>query len=292
MKILVIGNGFDVDHDLPTSYYNFMNFCNKVLNKYDSPTYVELKDLTMIQLSYMEELETNEELRNKIIALLKDNCLFRHFNKQIEKSGTDWIDLETEIKSVIYEFRTVEQEFYNSNQTRYNATAEHRIHDLIESLGLTHIDSGKLNEVSLAEIHSILCKALDDFSLVLETYIAHFINNTPIQGVSPNIVDFDANKIITFNYSNTYQRVYGGVHWNEQVDYVHGCAIENYMEKPNIILGITSPVNDSENASSYVEFEKYFQRITKKTGSDYKKWLQDNTKEDEEILKFEHGDPS
>ena len=33
MKILVLGNGFDLDHDLPTSYYDFMNFCNKVLNK-------------------------------------------------------------------------------------------------------------------------------------------------------------------------------------------------------------------------------------------------------------------
>jgi len=44
MKILVLGNGFDVDHDLPTSYYNFMNFCNKVLSKFDSPTYIVLKD--------------------------------------------------------------------------------------------------------------------------------------------------------------------------------------------------------------------------------------------------------
>ncbi len=291
MKILVLGNGFDVDHDLPTSYYNFMNFCNKVLNKFDSPTYVDLKDLTMIQLSYMEELEYNEDFRKRFIALLKENCLFRHFNRQIEKRGTNWIDLETEIKSVINEFKTVEQEFKNSNQTRYNATAEHRIHDVIESLGLKHIDSGKLNEVSLAEIHSTLCKALNDFSLALELYISHFVNNTPIQGVSPNIIDFDANKVITFNYSNTYQRIYGGVHWNEQVHYIHGCATENFSENSNIILGITSPCDGSAKNSSYVEFEKYYQRITKKTGSDYKSWLQENTKEDEsiEIAFFGHS---
>lgn len=32
MKILVIGNGFDIDHGLATSYREFLNFCNAVLN--------------------------------------------------------------------------------------------------------------------------------------------------------------------------------------------------------------------------------------------------------------------
>lgn len=31
MKILVLGNGFDLDHNLPTSYMDFLHFCNYVL---------------------------------------------------------------------------------------------------------------------------------------------------------------------------------------------------------------------------------------------------------------------
>ena len=29
MKILLIGNGFDLEHNLPTSYKNFLEFCKR-----------------------------------------------------------------------------------------------------------------------------------------------------------------------------------------------------------------------------------------------------------------------
>ena len=30
MKILLIGNGFDLEHGLPTSYMDFLDFCQRV----------------------------------------------------------------------------------------------------------------------------------------------------------------------------------------------------------------------------------------------------------------------
>ena len=283
MKILVLGNGFDLDHGLPTSYYDFMNFCNKLLSEYNSPTSVKLKGLKLEQLAYMEELKSNEDLRNKMTSLLKDNCLFRYFNRYIERYGKNWVDLETIIKSIVNEFKSVEDEFYRSNQSKYSADTEHRVHQLIQDLQLKNIDGAKLSELSLSRIQETLSKNLSDFSLALELYIYHFINNTPIDGVSPDIVNFDANRVIIFNYSNTYERIYGGVHWNESIDYVHGKATQDYPISANIILGITSPDSTVSKHNNYVEFEKYFQRITKKTGSNYRKWLQEKLKDKEQI---------
>ena len=35
MNILVLGNGFDLAHGLPTSYINFLEFCEKVIPIYN-----------------------------------------------------------------------------------------------------------------------------------------------------------------------------------------------------------------------------------------------------------------
>jgi len=32
-RILILGNGFDLDHNLPTSYIDFLNFCNSILKE-------------------------------------------------------------------------------------------------------------------------------------------------------------------------------------------------------------------------------------------------------------------
>ena len=34
MEILLIGNGFDLEHDLPTSYPDFLKFCEKARRIY------------------------------------------------------------------------------------------------------------------------------------------------------------------------------------------------------------------------------------------------------------------
>ena len=86
-----------------------------------------------------------------------------------------------------------------------------------------------------------------------------------IRGVSPDIIDFDATNIVTFNYSKTYERVYGGIHWREEVDHIHGMAQDDLAEETNIVLGVTTSA-EKQNKNRYVEFEKYFQRITKRTG--------------------------
>lgn len=286
MKILVLGNGFDLDHNLPTSYISFLHFCNSVLDM-DNPNLLE--NLTEVQLTYIDILKDNPEIKDTFLCFIKNNHLLNYFNNRLEKQGENWIDFEREIKSIITEFKCIDYELKQSNCYKVTTDSKHKVHQVLDDLGLSCIDRNDWDENTLKTIHKDLCRNLNNFSHALEYYITVFINTTCVDGISPDIVEFDADKVISFNYSDTYERMYGGVRWNEVVDHVHGVANSNFDKDSSIILGVTSLEENMH--SSYVEFEKYFQRISKKTGNEYRKWLQSmaGIKGSIEIMFFGHS---
>lgn len=287
MKILVLGNGFDLDYNLPTSYMDFLNFCNYVLMQ-DNPESTAIQKLTATQKKYAEELKKSDVTKENFIQYLKNNCLLKYFNNKAEKRGENWIDFEREIKEIITEFKILEFELAHSNNGLVKTNITDKPNKMLQELGL---DDGRtaFTASALAAIHATLCNSLEKFSKALECYINRFVNATPLTGICPDIIDFCADKILTFNYSNTYERIYSGVRWGESIHHVHGVATAYFDDKPNIILGITSQEEKMQNY--YVEFEKYFQRITKKTGNEYKKWLQPRRgkKEKIEVMFFGHS---
>lgn len=288
MKILVLGNGFDIDHNLPTSYMDFLNFCNAVLDM-DDPESPHLQKLKAAQKGYIEKLKTVEKERTFFISLIEKNHLLHYFNSRIAKQGNNWIDFECEIRGIVGEFRSIETALKESSQYHYRVDRDHKVHQILHDLDLAGTDADQWNEIRLNAVHVDFSVSLDRFSRALEYYIAAFVNETAIDGVCPDIIDFDATQVLTFNYSNTYERVYGGVRWNESVDHIHGIAVKAVENEANIILGITTKEDGAE--SSFVEVEKYYQRITKRTGHEYKKWLQSRNGIDEkiEVMFFGHS---
>lgn len=77
MDILVIGNGFDLAHDLKTSYKDFLDCCSKK----------NLKDCTEGSPDYKK--------------LCENNLWMKHFIARQKQLGDTWIDLENEIYSAI-----------------------------------------------------------------------------------------------------------------------------------------------------------------------------------------------
>ena len=289
MKILVLGNGFDVDHHLPTSYADFLNFSRLVLqhnlNGNDIGTGKQIKNA---QEKHLKKMLANRDLHNEFNHLLRDNLLFRYFWNRIKSDGENWIDLEREIRIVVSELKELEAAFRSSGRSVYKIERKHKIVQLMRDLGLPS-KTLVWDESSLNRIHDTLCKDLENFSKALELYIVNVINNTPVEGVSPDVIDFDADKVISFNYSNTYERVYNELRRNADIEYIHGQAIGETSNYSSIVLGITS--GSDVGQSNYVEFEKYYQRITKKTGNNYKKWLQSINSGDRkiEVLFFGHS---
>lgn len=78
MNILVIGNGFDLAHGLPTTYQDFLKFTDSYM-------------------SYSEYI--SGELLSEIKNLISGNRWINHFQKFYKYNG--WIGFEREISDII-----------------------------------------------------------------------------------------------------------------------------------------------------------------------------------------------
>lgn len=113
-KVLIIGNGFDLRHFLPTKYnhficilreiessnivsdFNFEDLFSNQFQKYDSFFYEKIKEFYKT-----DDLKFNNNDLNKIKTKLGQNLWYKHF-KSIDDSHIEtWIDFETEINRVL-----------------------------------------------------------------------------------------------------------------------------------------------------------------------------------------------
>lgn len=85
MNILIIGNGFDLAHGLPTKYGNFLDFCERARRIY---TYREDASLNVYKCDNLDNWEMNDDIKNVLLeAFDKRNC-----KKTLNDDGTyNWI---------------------------------------------------------------------------------------------------------------------------------------------------------------------------------------------------------
>lgn len=279
-RILVIGNGFDLAHNLPTKYTDFLSFCKTILDNPDS-------EYKKAKFYNSNEKHLTKEQVNTITELINGNILFNYLCK---KSYNDnWCGFEEELYNILYSLNTLEIEFENSNVSSINIPIEHIATKVLLDLKFVSL-IGKKN-LSIKKFNNIKNKILNNFDnlcLALELYIDLRINNTDIYVYSPDIVSFNPNHVISFNYSNTYERQYLSKLRNVDVHYIHGKAEYDKDNKyANIILGVSSDF-DSE---AFISYEKYYQRIVKSTGNEYNQLLNSisNNKEQVQIMFFGHS---
>lgn len=129
MNILLIGNGFDLAHGLPTKYGDFFAFCERVKGIYDFSNHISLSDY---KSKYIDNWDMNDYIKNALLdAFEKTNCkiistggntchvkvtnkaleeLYKHISQNtwleyfLERQsslGENWIDFETEISRII-----------------------------------------------------------------------------------------------------------------------------------------------------------------------------------------------
>ena len=134
---------------------------------------------------------------------------------------------------------------------------------------------------------SILDTELERFIRAFEIYIDEIVNKLPITKKSKDIEKINPDSVLSFNYSNTYERIYGREKEKEkekeiQYDYIHGKAdVNKNMKTCNLVLGIDEYLEDDRKDTDleFIAFKKYFQRIYKSTGNAYLEWV-DKIKKD------------
>ena len=118
-KILIIGNGFDLAHGLPTAYKDFMQFCNVVpsdlLKNIEHNDVIKRDVITKwnihseIKAIIESALDDTSVLEKEIMPMIQElndcieeNIWYEYFRKIEEKmKGDNWIDFESEISDVI-----------------------------------------------------------------------------------------------------------------------------------------------------------------------------------------------
>ncbi len=130
MEILLIGNGFDLAHGLPTKYRDFLDFCQgvKILFSKDFASYTDYEkklkeqlreDVSpqILQISaeafhykngdlvpFSIDGAKNAQQRNvlqELHTLIDRNAWIRYFMQRSSCIGENWIDFESEISKAI-----------------------------------------------------------------------------------------------------------------------------------------------------------------------------------------------
>lgn len=292
--ILIIGNGFDIAHGLPTQYVDFIDFI-------DDENYKSSK-VYRIASAYSEGLceDYCDKVRDIILSTLgKDNQLFEFIKKQLKSQrviGENWVDFEQEIANVV---KYAEKKYYSNKKKCLDNPLSQLNFDIDFSYVPT--DSDKLHE----DFYRLTC--------AFEYYVAEIVDKITITSYSRDIQSIKPDMIISLNYSDTYERQYN--RFND-IDYIHGKAViknpeclnppvfnppedisddkmrEFYRDSNHIVLGMDEYYTDCKvnDYTQFIQFRKYFQRISKRTGSKYRKLL---TAEKLNVYVFGHSlDPT
>ena len=269
-KILVIGNGFDLAHGLPTKYTDFLNFSELFIA--DEAEYkLKIKKMNQQEKKKKERLLFYVRICRKLSRNFDDkfkrNSLIKYFLRQYNRKE-NWVDFEGLL------------EIYISNINKYFDTNKSEDLNLLPKDIKYLINKNYYKEISdIKEIvYDYLRKNLDELIDCLEFYFKEVVNNSTVFKYPMEFYPSENHRygiftyIISFNYTDTYNKICEKLHFsgidNNYIHYIHG-----NVRCGNMVLGISD--SDSENLDT-VYFKKYFQRIQKHTGNKYKRWISQN----------------
>ena len=286
MNILVIGNGFDLAHDLPTKYEHFLEFAK---------VYKENKDIFILRQSIKEEwkkandedkdylsffrnlYEKHKESFEELGGLILDNVWIEYFftiyesRKNMSKDG--WIDFESEISRIIQDLNK-KIDFSDLERTP-------EFTDKFFQKYFNNYSNIKRIKCTPSIIIGKLLNDLNKLTRALEIYLCEYVEKIEIQRKSPDIHKLEIDFILSFNYTHIFSKLYDVSNQSKQevvnpFDYIHGeTNINNTIETNNMVLGIDEYLMDDRKNKDveFIAFKKFYQRIFKGTGCEYKKWL-------------------
>lgn len=252
-NVLVIGNGFDLAHGLPTRYSDFINFVKTDRTISPGATNVYLAEFN---------------------SLVENNGFIKYF-LHCEKELSGWIDFEKEIGNIIEIFNNLfgmEQssflldglKFSKCDYLTINTIVKFQFADFMHTQEMIKFDRKYFSNIyglKKEVIRKKLQNELDELIKAMQLYFLFFIEiyNPEIDFKNIKKIDqineIEPFYIVSFNYTDTY-KIYDIP--EENVFHVHGS-----LKKNNMVLGVN---DDDPKNLDFIYFKKYFQRIQKLTG--------------------------
>lgn len=265
-RILVIGNGFDIAHNLPTSYLDFIKICKKL---YDGKK--NYKDLVSIIEDSMPKLPIwdVEMIDNFCQSIINNSWCYYYCNCEAEING--WIDFEREIFPVLemfYSFFEAEDEaetgaINDSKYVSFNAKNSKIARTALLWNKYVNVRFFKINtsikiedEYSSIQYGILKEKMLDDlfqefanFINIYKQYLLLFVEPIEIEK-KQHILDINPDSILSFNYTSTEEK-----YFKVPSLHIHGKISE---EKNNLVLGVNDVQVDEKE---FIRYTKYYQRL-------------------------------
>lgn len=284
-NILILGNGFDLHHNMKTKYSDYIKFIRDLKNtnanikKNNKTGVMTLDDLnennTKLKAQCLQTYKDkgfSEEIIKKVWSTLENNFVqyFMVYDEKVE----GWIDFEILIKNITVDLEVIlskidniesdAQDNYKSGiigNRRENLLAKsfNKIFDIDESSRIYIKDdlANVWTGINKKEVIKILRKEFDGLCDSLWIYLKEiepYCREIKTEYTYQQIESINADAIITFNYTDTYNRYRIKP---ENIIHVHGS-----LEEKNIVLGFN---DDDEKELQYIYFKKYMQCILKAT---------------------------
>ena len=286
MNIIVIGNGFDIAHNLPTKYTDFLEFVKVIRGILNTRN---TKDVDWGKINPQIKriiIENTGNKRNNLFTqeniwknLVYDNFWIEYFLQNDMHGKENWIDFESEISDII-------QMLHYDMQREIN---DCNLYDDFDGSFFNEFLEGYVNDQNMETYKDIKEKLYNDLNKLikaLEVYLVQYVEEIECKKISPDIKEIinaskEENNVLCFNYTNTILQLYEN-NCKIDIDYIHGKVNNNYeIEKNNMVLGIDEFLSSEEQNKyiEFVEFKKFYQRIYKETGCKYKTWV-DRIKEE------------
>jgi len=314
MNILVLGNGFDLAHGLPTKYTDFLNFCEMTQRIYMwQGTYEEYvcKNLSDDKLNdsikailkeamkgrelnrkrnedgmWIDTYTTDNKYLDEFLSLIEKNTWIGYFIECFRNMGENWIDFELEISKVIKTLDEGRKVLEKDGSIMGIGTQKSEILMRLIKKAKTTLQTAYKDERAIMQFVDSLYKDLEKLVRALEIYIDEFVGKNSVEIISEEIRKLNVDHVLSFNYSDTYERLY--IKEVEiEYDYIHGKAdVNNTIETNNMVLGINEylPRDRKDKELDFIAFKKFYQRIYKGTGCKYKEWIEQIEKEYMEYL--------
>lgn len=189
----------------------------------------------------------------------------------------NWIDFESEISNVI---QSIDFDMKNNNlkldddaSIVSNFYLKKFFH---KRLPATVLEFGEdIQVITFREMRDIIYQDLNKLTRAFEIYLCEYVGKIESVKISKEIKSLGIDHVLSFNYSHTYQKLYDKLE-KIKYDYIHGeSRFNSTLESNNMVLGIDEYLNkkSKDKEIDFIAFKKYYQRIYKKTGSEYKNWV-------------------
>lgn len=285
-NILLIGNGFDLAHELKTSYNDFL-FLMKHWDEFyriygEKKKNADFANEFPKMEPFLKNISKMEDAHIEKLGKIIQTNVWANYYRNCEAEIDGWIDFEREMYPVLDLMECIcdKRNDLGGNMIRYTESPHGRLCNIAEMLP-KYINGINIRErwclvtddyfsdnygVLKKKIMKSLKEELEEFILALEIYFYEFVEKTEGIKIVSQIKDIHADYLISFNYTTT-ERIYEIR--EDHVHHLHGAIRKDSASKNNMVLG----VNEREHQDNeFIYFVKYFQRIQKHCGTRYKEF--------------------